>query len=265
MIAGNSTMPKPTEESQRCEPVDCIRSTGGSRCRTASTRKACGSWARDAAALRWTTARRLAFGRTGRLRSYVAADHAYSLTVVDRKWASDIWYGVILQSDSIPRRNPICSPTRLCRSRWWSRGPKHEPVKGALVIVRSFDRQHGSDGPLRTLSTDQRGRAEFAVARGQYQVYMAMDYWREHQAISVSSDEPVSVEFYRGWGDKRTFWGWLIADHRPHKPGPATVVRAWNPAKRQMAAEAAVTPRGRSRSAATHPSSTCLLLIAKIC
>jgi hypothetical protein len=87
-------------------------------------------------------------------------------------------------------------------------------------------------------------RAEFAVARGQYQVYMATDNWKEHQAITVPSDEPVSVEFYRGWGDKRTFWGWLIADHRPHKPGPATVVRAWNPAKRRMAAEATVTPQG---------------------
>ncbi|HEV3298609.1 MAG TPA: hypothetical protein VG055_03170 [Planctomycetaceae bacterium] len=183
--------------------------------------------------------------KNGTFTLYVAAGDAYSLAVVDNKWASDLWSGVILQSDNAPPKelNLVVYPA-VPLGVLVTRGPKHEPVNGASVIVFSFDRQRGSNGPLRTLSTNQHGRAEFAVARGQYQVYMATDNWKEHQAITVPSDEPVSVEFYRGWGDKRTFWGWLIAEHRPHRPGPATVVRAWNPAKRQMAAEAAVTPEG---------------------
>jgi hypothetical protein len=183
--------------------------------------------------------------KNGTFTLYVAAGDAYSLAVVDNKWASDLWSGVILQSDNAsPKELNLVVYPAVPLGVLVTRGPKHEPVNGASVIVFSFDRQRGSNGPLRTLSTNEHGRAEFAVGKRKYEVYMATDNWREHQTVTVSSDEPVSVDFYRGWGDKRTFWGWLIAKHRPHKPGPATVVRAWNPATRQMAAEAAVTPEG---------------------
>jgi hypothetical protein len=183
--------------------------------------------------------------KNGTFTLYLAAEHSYSLAVVDKKWASDVWTGVILASDNaVPRElNLVAYPAVPVAVRV-TRGSQHEPVNGASIIVRNFDRRHGSDGPLRTLYTDRHGRAEFAVGKGKYEVYMASDNWRERRSITVQSDEPVSVDFYSEWADKRTIWGWLIAENRPHKPGPATIVRAWNPATRQLIAHAIVGSEG---------------------
>jgi hypothetical protein len=182
--------------------------------------------------------------KNGTFTLYVEEGHAYSLAVVDRKWASDVWSGVLLTSENAPPKElKLVAYPAVPLAVLVTRGPKHEPVAGALIIVRSENRR-GDEGPLRTLSTDQHGQAQFAVGRGEYGVSMATDNWREGKSITVSSDEPVSVDFYREWADKRTIWGWLIAERRPHRSGPATVVLAWSPAIRQIIAEVAVSPEG---------------------
>jgi hypothetical protein len=203
--------------------------------------------------------------RDGTFTLYVAADHAYSLCLVDDKWASDSWTGVILTSeDAAPKELNFLAYPAIRLSVRVTRGPKHEPVEEAWVNVRSGDqfswqgargeRQIGDGGPQRGLYTDKDGRAQFAVGKGKHEVFLATGNWRQSRTIRVSSHEPVNIELYRPWIDKRTIVGRLISEHRPHKAGPGTIVRAWDPARPQITAEAAVSPDGRFTLAIDAPN-----------
>jgi hypothetical protein len=194
--------------------------------------------------------------RDGTFTLYVAADHAYSLCLVDDKWASDSWTGVIFTNEeATPKELNFVAYPAIRLSVRVTRGPKHEPVEGAWVNVRSGDqfwwqgargeRQIGDGGPQRGLYTTKDGRAQFAVGKGKHEVFMATANWRQGRTINVPSSEPVTVEFYRPWTDKRTIAGRLISQRLPHKAGLGTVVRAWDPARPQITAEAAVSPDGR--------------------
>jgi hypothetical protein len=194
--------------------------------------------------------------RDGTFTLYVAADYAYALCLVDAKWASDKWTGVILTSEKAPPKelNFVAYPATPLTVRV-TRGPKHEPVADAWVNVRNSDqfswqdahgeRIVGDFGPQRGLYTDKDGRTRFAVGKGKLELFLATGNWREPKSIKVGSDEPVAIDFYRPWADKRTISGRLIFQNRPHKPGPATIVRAWCPAPPKVTAEAPVSPDGR--------------------
>ncbi|HET6327482.1 MAG TPA: hypothetical protein VFG04_22560 [Planctomycetaceae bacterium] len=194
--------------------------------------------------------------RDGTFTLYVAADHAYSLCLVDDKWASDSWTGVLLtKEDAAPKSLDFVAYPAIPLSVRVTRGPKHEPVEGAWVNVQSGDqffwldargeRQMGDGGPQRGLYTDKTGRAQFGVGKGKQEVFLATGNWREPRTIKVTSDDPTTVEFYRPWVDKRTISGQLVYEHRPHKAGPATIVRGWNPVWPQITSEAIVAPDGR--------------------
>jgi hypothetical protein len=194
--------------------------------------------------------------KDGSFTLYVAADHAYSLCLVDDKWASDSWTGVILTSDeAAPKELNFAAYEATPLSVRVTRGPKHEPVQGAWVNVSSGDRfwwqdargerQIGDGGPQRGVYTDKQGRAQFAVGKGKQELFLATGNWREPKTIKVASDEPISVDFYRPWADKRTIPGRLILQNRPYKAGAGTIVRAWNLAPPKVTAEAPASPDGR--------------------
>jgi hypothetical protein len=194
--------------------------------------------------------------RDGTFTLYVAADYAYALCLVDDKWASDKWKGVILTSEeATPKElNFVAYPSTPVTVSV-TRGPKHEPVADAWINVHNSDEfswrdAHGEQivgdfGPQRGLYTDRNGRAHFFVGKGKHELFVATGNWRETKTIKVASDEPVSADFYRPWTDKRTISGRLIFEKRPHKVGPGTIIRAWNPAPPKGTAEAVVSPDGR--------------------
>ncbi len=194
--------------------------------------------------------------RDGTFTLYVAAGYAYALCLVDDKWASDKWTGVILKSEgAAPKElNFVAYPATPLTVRV-TRGPKHEPVVDAWVNVHnseqfSWQDAHGERivgdfGPQRGHYTDKGGQVQFGVGKGKHELFLATGNWREPKTIKVTSSEPVSVDFDRPWADKRTIPGRLIFQNRPHKAGAGTFVRAWNPAPPKVTAEAPASPDGR--------------------
>jgi hypothetical protein len=139
---------------------------------------------------------------------YVAAENVYSLCVVDNKWASNSWMGVILtKEDATPEKLVFIAYPAVTLTVRVTRGSKHKPVEGAWVLVRSGEQLHSHDaeglaqfeagGPQRVLYTDKNGQAQFAVGMGTQEVFMATDGWREHRTAKVKSDVPVAVDYHR--------------------------------------------------------------------
>ncbi len=74
--------------------------------------------------------------KDGTFTLYVAADHAYSLSAVGNKWASDGWTGVILaKDDATPKKLNFVAYPAVPLSILVTRGPKHESLEGAWVMV----------------------------------------------------------------------------------------------------------------------------------
>ncbi len=193
--------------------------------------------------------------RDGTFTLYVAVDYAYALCLVDDKWATDKWTGIILTSEeATPKElNFVAYPATPLTVRV-TRGPKHEPVADAWVNVRNSEgfswldahgeRIGGDFGPQRGLYTDKDGRAHLVAGKGKHELFLATGNWRESKTIQVVSDEPVSVDFYRPWADKRTISGQLVYEHRPHRVGPGTIVRGWNPVRPEITSQAFVAGDG---------------------
>ncbi len=49
------------------------------------------------------------------------------------------------------------------------------------------------------------------------------------RTLDVKSDEPIDVEFYRAWADKRKLTGELIDGGQPFVPSTSATVTAWTP------------------------------------
>ncbi len=56
--------------------------------------------------------------------------------------------------------------------------------------------------------------------------------WDEEHEVDVSSDKPVTVEFYRAWPGERKVAGRLKSGGRAFEPSPELVARAWAPRPR---------------------------------
>ena len=86
---------------------------------------------------------------------YVAVDYVYSLCLVDDKWTTDNWTGVIFAKRSpAPQKLNLVAYPAVPLAVLVASGPKQEPVDGAWVMVRSGD---GSSGPQREKYTDKSG------------------------------------------------------------------------------------------------------------
>jgi hypothetical protein len=194
--------------------------------------------------------------RDGTFTVHLAADHAYSLLVVDSEWASDLWKGVVLTDDKAAPR-PLALPAypAAILSVRATRGSPHKPVAGAWLSLRTEDstwkdpqRGVGYFCPgawWQGTRTDRDGTARFAVGRGRYFVSFSSPNWREDRSIDIVPGRSITVDFDRPWDDKRTIAGRLTLDGRPFKAGPTTIVRAWSTEDRQATAEGVVLPDGR--------------------
>ena len=194
--------------------------------------------------------------RDGSFTLLATPDHGYAVGVADSEWACDIWTGVILAGDAAspaPLSLTVYPATTLAVHV--TRGPQHAPVAGAWLYLRqdrSFSwkdargQHHSAQGGVESgLETDENGTALFPVGKGTHSVYLLSGSWREERSVDVSSTKPLSVDFDRSWSDKRTISGQLTVKHKPHKRGPATVVRAWSTKDPSLSGEGVVLPDGR--------------------
>jgi hypothetical protein len=193
--------------------------------------------------------------KDGTFTLYVAADHAYSLCLVDKRWATDSWTGVILSKEgAAPKELNFVAYPAVTLSVLVTRGPKHDPVEGAWVMLRSGDQFQWHDvqgqvqleggGPQVVVYTDKRGRAEFAVGKGMHEICLATDDWRHHQTVEVDSAEPVSLGIHHPRTGKHSLSGRLLRDGRPYHSGPETVVRGSDPNHTEVTAQPVVSPEG---------------------
>ena len=152
---------------------------------------------------------------------YLAPGDAYSLAIVDRKWASDAWTGFLSRDKAagsidraIDRAIDLvaypATPVSVCVTR---RARGMNPLADVWINLHSVRSASRPDhqGPL-TVSllgkqtivyTDATGTAHFFVGKGDYELYVAGDAWRERRTLSVTSNRPVLVELNRPSNEKQ--------------------------------------------------------------
>jgi hypothetical protein len=177
--------------------------------------------------------------RDGRFTLRVASDHGYILGVVDEEWASDPWSGIIVRSDGTPGAEVTIKayPATPLTVRV-TRGAERRPVVDAWVEWSSRDSvefpdksgriRHGTAGPRTWLKTDAKGVATTGVGLGQLEVRVASGIWDETRNLTVSSREPVEVEFHRPWLGERKVSGRLTLEGKAYRPSSKLVARAWS-------------------------------------
>ena len=194
--------------------------------------------------------------RDGRFTLWVVPNHGYSVEMVDSVWASTPWTGLILaDATATPAEIRLSARPATKLSLHVTRGPQHKPVAGAWIFMqplRSFTwtdasghRQNDGGGATYGGETDEHGTVEFPVGPGRWNVSMISGKWIEQRRVNVSSDQPVTVAIDRPWNDKRTISGRLTLGGKPHRRGPATVVRAWSPQRPEISGAGVVEPDGR--------------------
>ncbi len=176
--------------------------------------------------------------RDGTFRLRVPSDHGFSLGVVDLKWASEPWTGVILRADSAePAKIDMKVYPATPLTVRVTRGARREPVPGAAMELGSkakFDwtdqageKRSAMGGASTWLTTDADGLARAAVGRGKQQLTLNSGDWREQREIEVTSETPVEIEFHRAWIGVQNAVGRLTLDGKPYEPSPTLAVHAW--------------------------------------
>ena len=174
----------------------------------------------------------------GRFTLDVPAGHGIGLGVLDSTWASDIWTGMILATDDAKPAEitiPVYPATPLTVRV--TRGPEHHPVVDAFVHLDSMinhtwfdptgERRQSSDGPRFWTRTDAQGIAHAGVGRGKPTVRLSLNTWNEEQTVVVTSNEPLTVDFYRPWVGQRRVEGRLTDGGVPYPATPTLTARAW--------------------------------------
>lgn len=167
----------------------------------------------------------------------VAADHGYSLYINDIEWAGDGWTGLILaDEDSKPAEIQLEVYRATPLEVRVTRGEGHEPIVDASVYSRcdrdfSFRNSKGAirnarAGSSQGLLTDAKGIARLGVAKGEVKVRLDSGDWTEERTVSITSDSPQFVEFYRPWRTNRKVTGRLLVEGAVHKPSPSAVIEA---------------------------------------
>ena len=150
--------------------------------------------------------------RDGSFAMYLAPGDAYSLALTDSKWASDAWTGFLSREKAAGSIDLVAYPATPV-SVHVTRGPRHEPLADVWIDLRSVhsasrpDHQEPMTVSLRgkraILYTNTMGTAHFFVGKGNYELYVAGDTWRECRTLSVTSNKPVLVEMNRPLNEKQ--------------------------------------------------------------
>jgi hypothetical protein len=137
---------------------------------------------------------------------YLAPGDAYSLALTDSKWTSDVWTGFLSREKAAGSIDLVAYPATPV-SVHVTRGPRYEPLADVWIDLRSVhsasrpDHQEPMTVSLRgkraILYTNTMGTAHFFVGKGNYELYVAGDAWRERRTLSVTSNKPVLVELNR--------------------------------------------------------------------
>jgi hypothetical protein len=144
--------------------------------------------------------------RDGSFAMYLAPGDAYSLALTDSKWTSDVWTGFLSREKAAGSIDLVAYPATPV-SVHVTRGPRYEPLADVWIDLRSVhsasrpDHQEPMTVSLRgkraILYTNTMGTAHFFVGKGNYELYVAGDAWRERRTLSVTSNKPVLVELNR--------------------------------------------------------------------
>ena len=147
---------------------------------------------------------------------YLAPGDAYSLALIDSKWASDAWTGFLPRdkaAGSSDRAIDLVAYPATPVSVRVTRGRRHEPLADAWIDLRSVHSasRPGHQGPMTVslhgkqaiLYTNATGTARFFVGKGDYELYVAGDTWRECRTLSVTSNKPVLMELNRPSNEKQ--------------------------------------------------------------
>jgi RNA polymerase sigma factor (sigma-70 family) len=187
----------------------------------------------------------------------VPSGHAFVLGITDSEWASDLWSGAILATDTAkPAEVVIEAYPATPLSVRVSRGARHVPVVDAWVQVGVQGRvgwidergkkQTGIGGPRTWWKTDAHGIARGGIGKGKHQVTLAAGLWREERPVEATSDDPIELVFHRAWEAERRIAGRLLRDGAPFQPSPALIAHAWTPRGRlkPLEFEPSVRPNG---------------------
>lgn len=195
--------------------------------------------------------------RDGWFTLHIPAEHGYVLGIADLEWASNIWSGMILASERPgPARVSIETYAATPVTVRVTRGPNHDPVVDSWVesssegdvewIDSSGSKRNGHSGVHNWLKTGADGEARTGVGRGKQKFRLSSGKWAEEKTIDVAADEPVVVEFHRGWVGDRRVTGRLTLDGALYEPSLPVAARAWTPERpyEALASEPAVRPDG---------------------
>ena len=128
--------------------------------------------------------------RDGTFHLRVPSNHGFVLGIVDSRWASERWTGVILRTDSAePAKIDMKVYPATPFTVRVNRGSRREPVADAAVEIKSMAevdwtddagrKRSGSGGVGAWLTTDADGLAHAAVGRGKQRLTMNSGDWRE--------------------------------------------------------------------------------------
>ena len=187
----------------------------------------------------------------------VVPDHGYALHIADSEWASDGWSGLILAAEYAKPAEIVmdvyaATPLQVRVTR----GEDHQQIAGARILLRSEQKlawrdSHGANrrafgGRQELVSTGPDGIAHFSIGRGNQKLQLSSGNWTEEKTITVDSNSPVSVEFFREWLKDRTISGKLIANNSPHRPSPTAtiVVASMKPGRQRFPLTALLQPDG---------------------
>jgi len=168
----------------------------------------------------------------------VASSYGYVLGILDRDWASELWSGVILGSDSDkPRFVKLDAYRATPLTIKVSRGASREPVRDAWVEVSrkgSVDFVDGSGNPRRGtagvrewLRTDAEGIVRTGVGRNGIEARLSSGSWEEVKQIAAKPDEPIELSFHRNWLGNRHVTARMTLDGATYEPSPDLDAFAW--------------------------------------
>jgi hypothetical protein len=170
----------------------------------------------------------------------VASAHAYAITVIDDQWASDIWSGVILASETAKSAEVALNVTAAVPlTVRVTSGPARSPVVNAMVGINTPHRFRWRDasGEMKGayanlqgswLRTDANGLATSGVGKGEREIRVYAGQWSERKTLQITTDAPISVDFYREAAADRKLAGRLIQDGKPFQPSATTLVKVWS-------------------------------------
>ncbi|APW61834.1 sigma-70 family RNA polymerase sigma factor [Paludisphaera borealis] len=178
--------------------------------------------------------------RDGTFSLRVPSEHGFVLGIMDLKWASDRWTGLILSKESakpaeITMKVYPATPVTVQVTR----GAEHEPVRNAWVDLSSkgqvnwtdgAGRKHSGNGGVHAwLKTDANGVAQAGAGRGKHELRLSSGGWEETRPIDVTTEKPLEFTFHRPWNGERRITGRLMLDGSPYKPSPTLATHAWAP------------------------------------